>query len=512
MSNAQTREIGKYVLGDTLGEGGFARVKLGTNKETGERVALKVLAKKNLDTSSTEFKQVKREIDALTILQHPNILRMHEADWNAKYPRADGELQDVLLIVLELAGGGELFDFLSFTGCFDERVARTYFHQLIAGLKECHSNGIAHRDLKPENLLLNNDFVLKIADFGFAHFAAADAAKHVMRTECGTKGYMAPEVLNGKSYDESADLFSAGVILFIMLAGFPPFQFATKQDWWFNKLMSDKHSLFWKAHERSAYFSDSAKDLINKILAADATKRINIEAIENHDWFKGPVLSDEELREDLSARKQEVDRAKRREKANKKAGATKLIELGDSYIVNRAILGPDGLPLQDPLLMANKKGGAASEEGKDYDLRQPDVFTEEASHGAYTVFETKLESVSIFAVMYELLEAIQCTHKFDMSQKCTINARFMPKNATMQVPRDLLEEDGMDPLLIEGMNRKMAQDSDNAIEFSIKVFQAENKADTRVVVVKRTSGSSQTFQQFFDEMLDSLEEWGYVQH
>jgi hypothetical protein len=298
-----------------------------------------------------------------------------------------------------------------------------------------------------------------------------------------------------------------------MLAGFPPFQVATKQDWWFNKLMSDKHSLFWKAHERSAYFSDAAKDLINKILSPDATKRITIEQIEEHDWFKGPVLSAEELREDLSARKEEVDRAKRREKAGKKAGGTKLIELGDSYIVNRAILGPDGLPLQDPLLMASKKGGAAaSEEGKDYDLRKPEVYTEEAGMGAYTVFETQLESLSVFAVMYQLLEAIQCTHQFDLSQKCTINARFMPKNPVLQVPKDLLEEDGYSALSIEGLNRKMAQEADNAIEFSIKVYQSASNADARVVVVRRTQGSELTFQQFFYEMMETLYEWGYVRN
>eukprot|EP00475_Leptophrys_vorax_P013254 TRINITY_DN1961_c0_g1_i1.p1 TRINITY_DN1961_c0_g1~~TRINITY_DN1961_c0_g1_i1.p1 ORF type:complete len:509 (-),score=167.97 TRINITY_DN1961_c0_g1_i1:108-1634(-) len=503
-----TREIGNYVLGDTLGEGGFARVKLGTNKVTGEKVALKVLAKKNLDESSTEFKQVKREIDALTLLNHPNILRMHEADWNAVYPKADGGTQDVLLVVLELAGGGELFDFLSFTGCFDERVARTYFHQLIAGLKECQANGIAHRDLKPENLLLNKDFVLKIADFGFAHFGNPDG-KHTMRTECGTRGYMAPEVLGGKSYDASADIFSAGVILFIMLAGFPPFQYATKQDWWYNKIMTDKHSLFWKAHERTAYFSDSAKDLVNKILSYDPSKRITIEQIEEHEWFKGPTLSGEELKEDLASRKEQVDREKRKEKANKRAGGTKLIELGDSYSVNRAILGADGLPLQDPLLMAVGKLNAV-DDAKDNDFSQPDLYSDEAGYGAHTVFQTQLESTSIFAVLYQLLEAIHCTHKIDLAQKCTINARFVPNQPVLQLPRDLLEEDGMDALSIESLNRKMAQDADNAILFSIKVFQSPSNPNARVVVVRRTEGSPLTFQQFFDELLDTLEEWKYV--
>jgi len=296
-----------------------------------------------------------------------------------------------------------------------------------------------------------------------------------------------------------------------MLAGFPPFQVATKQDWWFNKIMSDKHSLFWKAHERSAYFSDAAKDLINKILSADPTKRIKIDQIEDHDWFKGPVLSGEELKEDLAARKEQVDRVKRKEKANKRAGGTKLIELGDSYTVNRSILGPDGLPLQDPLLVAQKKAGAGSEDAKDSDLRLPETYTEEAGMGAFTVFETKLEPVAVLAVMNVLLEAINCTYKFDLTQKCTIESRFMPKNAGLQLPRDLLEDEGYDALMIEGLNHKMAQDTDNAIEFSIKVFQSATKADARVVVVRRTQGSALTFQQFFDELLDTLEEWGYVQ-
>jgi serine/threonine protein kinase len=504
MTTTKDRIIGNYILGDTLGEGGFARVKLGTHKDTGKKVAMKVLPKKHLDTTSSEFKQVKREIDALSNLNHANILRMYEVDWNAQYPKADGGNQDVLLIVLELAGGGELFDFLSYTGCFDERVARTYFHQLISGLKECHSQGIAHRDLKPENLLLDNEFVLKIADFGFAHMNSNDSAKHVMRTECGTKGYMAPEVLAGKAYDESADLFSAGVILFIMLAGFPPFQFATKQDWWFNKLMTDKHSLFWKAHERSAYFSDTAKDLVNKILSPEASKRITIDQIEEHDWFKGPVLSDEELREDLGARKEKVDREKRKEKANKKPGATKLIELGDSYIVNRAIIGPDGLPVQDPLLLIEKRRGAGSEEGKEVSaLNVPETYASNAGMNAYTVFETKLEALTFLVAMHDLLEAIKAGPEFDKEHSCTIKATFTPKGPLMQPPADMLEEDNALSVMNVGS-------SEDAVAFTIRVFQSGSKKDTRVVVIRRMEGSSITFQRFFDELLDTLREWNYV--
>jgi serine/threonine protein kinase len=118
---------------------------------------------------------------------------------DATYVKKNGQKLEVILVVLELATGGELFDFLAFTGNFEESMARTYFHQLINGVGYCHSKGIAHRDLKPENLLLSSNFTLKLADFGFSN--AFSNTERTMYTECGTPGYMAPEVFTRQGYD-----------------------------------------------------------------------------------------------------------------------------------------------------------------------------------------------------------------------------------------------------------------------------------------------------------------------
>jgi serine/threonine protein kinase len=301
--------------------------------------------------------------------------------------------------------------------------------------------------------------------------------------------------LSGKSYNESADIFSAGIILFIMLSGYPPFQYATKQDWWFNKIITGRHSLFWKAHERSAYFSDSAKDLLNKILTNEPATRITLEQIEEHEWFKGATLSAEELKEELGSRKREIDNLKAQRKVEKKP--TKFVEsLGDSYIVNRSILGPDGLPLKDPLLAANEQGGDMKEN------YEPEIFGEDSAMGAYTVFETQLQAPAILAVFNELLGAINCTVKFDASEKCTIHTKFTPKGGLMQIPKDLLEDEN-DPF-------QALTATEEPVGFSIKIFQSNSNADARIVVVRRTEGSALTFQQLYDELTQTLAVWGYV--
>jgi len=299
-----------------LGEGGFSKVKLGVHEKTGEKVALKLLKNKSKLTKPVR-KQVEREIAAMSQIEHPNVLRMKEVDWECIYTKKNGKKQNVILIVLELATGGELFEFLSYTGCFEESIARTYFQQLMSGVDFCHSKGVVHRDLKPENLLLDDEFTLKLADFGFSNIVCA--AHKLMFTECGTPGYMAPEMPKGKGYDGAkADIWACGVILFIMLAGFPPFQKPSPSDWWFNKLSNNKHALFWQAHSRSAYFSDQTKDFINKILNPDPEKRITIADMKKHPWWKGATITKASLVSELNRRKATVDSVKNKEKEKKK--------------------------------------------------------------------------------------------------------------------------------------------------------------------------------------------------
>ena len=128
----------------------LCRVRLGLDEKTGERVALKILKKKEMGVTADVIKQVEREIHAMSQISHQNVIRLKEVQWDATYEKKNGTKLQVILVVLELATGGELFDFLAFTGPFEPEIARTYFQQLIAGVAHCHSKGIAHRDLKPE--------------------------------------------------------------------------------------------------------------------------------------------------------------------------------------------------------------------------------------------------------------------------------------------------------------------------------------------------------------------------
>jgi serine/threonine protein kinase len=311
------RVLGDYIIGHTLGEGGFSKVKLGTHIKTGEKVALKLLHTSKLAMNESSKKQVEAEILAMSKVKHPHVIRLKHVDWQARYTKKNGTTQDVMLVVLELATGGELFEFLQHTGSFEEAVARSYFHQLISGVGYCHSQGVAHRDLKPENLLMDTNFVLKLADFGFAK--VTENAK-LMYTQCGTPGYMAPEMFEHQGYTAlKADVWACGVILFIMFAGFPPFQSPKTTDWWFHKLKNNRHDLFWRAHCRTVYFSDGFKDLINKILCPDPNMRISLEDIQKHEWYNGDVMNDQALFAEMQTRKTQVNEKKARERMTKMA-------------------------------------------------------------------------------------------------------------------------------------------------------------------------------------------------
>jgi len=320
MAAAKTpRKMGHYYVKETLGEGGFSKVKLGVHDTTGEKVALKILKNKHALTPAIHA-QVERECELMSKLKHKNTLAMLYVDWNAEYVKKNGKVQKVILIVLELATGGELFEFLSYTGSFEEPIARTYFQQLMEGVSFMHGQGVVHRDLKPENLLLGSDFTLKLADFGFANIIST--TQSLLFTECGTPGYMAPEMITNSGYDAAAtDLWACGVILFIMLAGFPPFQKPSTSDWWFNKLTQGKHALFWQAHCRNAVFGEEFKDFINNVLQPIPSKRFKIADMKAHAWWKGPVINDADLLKELTRRKLVVDDFKSRAAKEKKQAA-----------------------------------------------------------------------------------------------------------------------------------------------------------------------------------------------
>lgn len=155
--------------------------------------------------------------------------------------------------MLNLASAGELFDFISASGPFSEDLARYYFKQALEGLDYCHSMRVAHRDLKPENLLLDSDYTLKLADFGFAGPLMGRDGKGYLFTKLGTYNYMAPEIHEEKPYNgATVDLFALAIILFIMVSSHPPFNTAEiDKDPFYKAIANNKSKSFWRVHSKN---------------------------------------------------------------------------------------------------------------------------------------------------------------------------------------------------------------------------------------------------------------------
>jgi 5'-AMP-activated protein kinase catalytic alpha subunit len=204
---------GKYELGRVLGHGTFAKVYHAKNLHTGKNVAMKVVGKEKVIKVGM-MEQIKREISVMKMVKHSNIVQIHEVMAS----------KSKIYIAMELVRGGELFNKIV-KGRLKEDVARVYFQQLISAVDFCHSRGVYHRDLKPENLLLDEDGNLKVSDFGLSTFGEHMRQDGLLHTTCGTPAYVSPEVIAKKGYDGAkADIWSCGVILYVLLAGFLPFQ------------------------------------------------------------------------------------------------------------------------------------------------------------------------------------------------------------------------------------------------------------------------------------------------
>ncbi|XP_065877623.1 CBL-interacting serine/threonine-protein kinase 23 [Euphorbia lathyris] len=266
-SGSRTR-VGRYELGRTLGEGTFAKVKFARHIQTGENVAIKILDKEKV-LKHKMIGQIKREISTMKLIKHPNVIRMYEVMAS----------KTKIYIVMEFVTGGELFDKIASKGRLKEDEARKYFQQLINAVDYCHSRGVCHRDLKPENLLLDASGNLKVSDFGLSALPQQVREDGLLHTTCGTPNYVAPEVINNKGYDGAkADLWSCGVILFVLMAGYLPFEESN--------LMSLYKKIFKADFTCPPWFSSSAKKLIKRILDPNPVTRITIAEVVENEWFK----------------------------------------------------------------------------------------------------------------------------------------------------------------------------------------------------------------------------------
>ena len=194
-------------------------------------------------------------------LDHPNIIKLLDYSDGTHYVNHYGQEATVVYIASELCDNGNLYDWVANTGAFSEEIARYYFHQLISGLEYLHTQGMSHRDLKLENIMLDDQFKLKIGDFGFASVKACND------TRKGTHGYMAPEIEIGVKYNGGyADIFSAGVILFTMVSQHLPFTFASFNDIYFKLLSHNQVDFFWKKHQKENRNQRSQKTNSRRII------------------------------------------------------------------------------------------------------------------------------------------------------------------------------------------------------------------------------------------------------
>ncbi|KAK4764546.1 hypothetical protein SAY86_025636 [Trapa natans] len=309
-SNATSSVLhGKYELGRLLGHGTFAKVYHTRNLQTGRNVAMKVVGKEKVIKVGM-MEQIKREISVMKMVKHPNIVELHEVMAS----------KSKIYFAMDLVRGGELFSKIS-KGRLREDVARMYFQQLISAIDFCHSRGVYHRDLKPENLLLDEDGNLKVTDFGLSAFTEHLRQDGLLHTTCGTPAYVAPEVIGKKGYDGAkADLWSCGVILYVLLAGFLPFQD--------ENIMVMYRKIYRGDFRCPPWFSSEARRLITKLLDPNPKTRIPISKVMESSWFRKSVPKALITKEEMEFDKFEgTDRAAQPETLN----AFHIISLSEGF-------------------------------------------------------------------------------------------------------------------------------------------------------------------------------------
>lgn len=255
---------GLYHIRETIGSGGFAKVKLGYHALTGDKVAIKIMDKAGL---GEDLPRVRTEIEAMKSLTHQHICKLYQVV----------ETEEKFFMVLEYCPGGELFDYIVSKDRLPEDEARIFFRQIVSAVAYIHDQGYAHRDLKPENLLLDEDQNLKLIDFGLCAKPKGGIENH-LKTCCGSPAYAAPELIKGRSYlGAEADLWSMGVLLYALLCGYLPFD-------------DDNIAFLYKKIECGRYeipkwLSPDSVQLLHDMLQVDPRRRISTKDLLRHPWM-----------------------------------------------------------------------------------------------------------------------------------------------------------------------------------------------------------------------------------
>ena len=257
-----------FIIKEKLGEGAFGSVRLGINKQTGEKVAIKILEKSKLVKYEDKIR-IEREIQILKKLRHPNIVRLYSII----------ETEKQILLIMEYIKGQELFQYILLKKKLSEEEACYYFNQILSGIEYIHKMKIAHRDIKSENIIIEqNTKLIKIIDFGLSN-TYGDKDEEILRSSCGSPLYAPPEMLKGDIYKGSTvDTWSMGVVLYFMICGYLPFQDEDNTKL-YKKIIEGKYTI-------PMHVSTQGRELLYKMINVNPRKRINLAKIKRHQWIR----------------------------------------------------------------------------------------------------------------------------------------------------------------------------------------------------------------------------------
>eukprot|EP00045_Choanoeca_perplexa_P001872 m.22138 g.22138 ORF g.22138 m.22138 type:complete len:410 (+) comp11208_c0_seq2:254-1483(+) len=257
-------EANGYDVHETIGVGGYSKVKLAVHRSTGQKYAVKIISKGKAPAGYLS-KFLPREISALRRIKHPNVAGLHDLL----------DTPDRVYLVMEYAPRGDLLEYINQGGSLSEDEARKLFYQMITAVNYCHGLRVVHRDLKCENMLLDNDLNILVSDFGFATVVPSTSSK--LMTHCGSYAYAAPEILTGQPYQgNKSDAWSLGIILFAMTCGRLPYNDKT-----IKVLMAGiKRKLDFPRR-----ISRELQDFIERILVLDPQWRASVPEMLQHPWM-----------------------------------------------------------------------------------------------------------------------------------------------------------------------------------------------------------------------------------
>jgi len=303
--------IGNFQVIKFLGSGNYSRVKLVEDLDTKQRFAAKIIKHSH---PHFNMKQFSNEVEALMKLDNLHICKIIRSYENLQYRKKNGNTYTAAVIILEFLSGGQLFDYVAQSGRFTEAIARTFFHLLLETIEYCHQKEIYHRDLKLENLMFDENFNLKITDFGASALLCDVTNPQDLRTIVGTDTYMAPELHLKQPYKgNEVDLFALGVILFMLVTKSPPFSKAHPDgDAYYKMFAKNRVDDFWKAHEKflsreNVTISPEFKELLSKMLAVKPQDRLSITEIKASAWYNGPEANMMELKNQFLERRKIVE-------------------------------------------------------------------------------------------------------------------------------------------------------------------------------------------------------------